>query len=65
MAELLGRPIELSVRSVAQARSGDRTDDVPARITPARVRTEKLASMAGRDAGLKEAVERWDLELLD
>ncbi|HSJ06117.1 MAG TPA: hypothetical protein VK936_05400, partial [Longimicrobiales bacterium] len=65
MAELLGRPIELSVRSVPQAPAGDRVDDVPARITPARVRTEKLASIARRDAGLKEAVETWDLELMD
>jgi DNA polymerase III subunit gamma/tau len=64
LSELLGRPIILSVRAVVpvQHQAGP---DAPSRITPEGVRNERLARISRSDAGLKEAVERWDLELSD
>jgi DNA polymerase III subunit gamma/tau len=65
LSELLGHPIALSVRSVVPAQHQPGADVAPLRITPERVRIERLARIAKSDAGLKQAVERWDLELLD
>jgi DNA polymerase III subunit gamma/tau len=64
LSELLGRPIILSVRAVVpvQHQAGP---DAPSRITPERVRNDRLARISRSDGGLKEAVERWDLELSD
>jgi DNA polymerase III subunit gamma/tau len=64
LAELLGRPIELHVRATASAPISD-THATPTRITPARVRNEKLKRISHADAALREAVESWDLELID
>jgi DNA polymerase III subunit gamma/tau len=65
LSSLLGRPIALSVRSVAPAHQHVGPPEPPQRITPERVRLEKLARISGADKGLKQAVEHWDLELLD
>jgi DNA polymerase III subunit gamma/tau len=64
LSELLGRPISLTVRAVVpvQHQAGP---DAPSRITPEGVRSERLARISKSDAGLKNAVERWDLELID
>jgi DNA polymerase III subunit gamma/tau len=65
LSELLGSPIELSFRSIITAPDASGPPDPPTRITPERVRTERLARISHSDAALKEAVESWDLELLD
>jgi DNA polymerase III subunit gamma/tau len=65
LSSLLGRPIALSVRSVAPVQHHVGPAEPPQRITPERVRLEKLARISGSDKGLKQAVEHWDLELLD
>jgi DNA polymerase III subunit gamma/tau len=65
LGELLGRPVVLSVRSVVPAQHMTGPAETPTRITPERVRIEKLARISNGDEGLKDAVERWDLELID
>jgi hypothetical protein len=75
MSELLGRAVELSVRSTAVpvgrgaggagVAGGSAAAGTPSRITPERVRSDRLSRLAAQGEGLKQAVESWDLELLD
>jgi DNA polymerase III subunit gamma/tau len=68
LGEILGREVELVVRSAAAepgtAHPPGRTE-APARITPERVRNERLAKLSRHDPLLADAVRDWDLELLD
>jgi hypothetical protein len=45
-------------------RSGDRGEG-PGRLTPEKVKAERLARMSRDDPMLGQAVEEWDLELLE
>src|SRR5690606_37594540 len=67
MAELLGRTIELPVRPAGHSdpRGAGSAPEPSPRITPERVRTERLAALARGDEGIRAAIEGWDLELLD
>ena len=58
----LGRAVTLSVR--ARGNDPDRSS-APRRLTPERVRSDHLARLAQADPLLRQAVERWDLELMD
>ena len=62
LSELVGRRIQLHVRAGKQDVSAEAA---PARITPERVRAEKLATLTRDDEALDVAVRDWDLELLD
>jgi DNA polymerase III subunit gamma/tau len=67
LGEILGRDIQLLVRSAASAAApgaGPRPD-APSRITPERVRGERLARLSSQDPLLARAIQHWDLELLD
>jgi DNA polymerase III subunit gamma/tau len=68
LGELLGREVELVVRSAVAtpgaAHPAGRAE-APARITPERVRNERLAKLSRHDPLLADAVRDWDLELLD
>jgi DNA polymerase III subunit gamma/tau len=68
LGELLGRDVELVVRSAAgapgTAQPAGRAE-TPMRITPERVRTARLAKLSRQDPLLADAVRDWDLELLD
>jgi DNA polymerase III subunit gamma/tau len=66
MSELLGRTVTVSVRAAAASpgRPGE-ADDQPRRITPERVRRERLARLASADPRIEAAVREWDLELID
>jgi DNA polymerase-3 subunit gamma/tau len=61
-AEELGVAVRLDVR--ARAGETDRSAE-PRRLTPEGVRSDQLARLTRADPLLGEAVERWDLELLD
>jgi DNA polymerase-3 subunit gamma/tau len=70
LSELLGRRIELTVRSPAAARPAAEAatadmPDMPERITPERVRLQKLQALTRDDAVLRAAVADWDLELME
>jgi DNA polymerase III subunit gamma/tau len=68
LGELLGRDVELVVRSAAGAPGAAHPAgraDAPVRITPERVRTARLAKLSRQDPLLADAVRDWDLELLD
>jgi DNA polymerase III subunit gamma/tau len=68
LGELLGREVELVVRSAAAAPGAAHPPgraEAPARITPERVRNERLAKLSRHDPLLADAVRDWDLELLD
>ncbi|HUF50902.1 MAG TPA: DNA polymerase III subunit gamma/tau, partial [Longimicrobiales bacterium] len=61
--ELLGHPVQLRVQAAAAAHPAAAAS--PERITPQRVKDEKLATLSRDDAALGRAVQSWDLELLD
>jgi len=63
LSEILGRSIDLRVSGGAAA--PDTAREPVQRITPERVKTEKLASLTRDDAALSRAVTEWDLELID
>jgi DNA polymerase-3 subunit gamma/tau len=67
LGELLGRTIELEVRpaSYADPDAGDVTPEPPRRITPERVKAERLAALSRDDPAFRAAIQDWDLELLD
>lgn len=67
LAELLGRNFELVVRRAGHAdpESQAAPAEPPPRITPQRVRTERLAAISRGDPAIRAAVESWDLELMD
>jgi len=58
LAESLGRPVELDVRAAAEPTPADR-------LTPERVRDERLARLAREEPVLGKAVKEWELELRD
>lgn len=58
LAESLGRPIVLDVRAAAEPTPADR-------LTPERVRDERLARLAREEPVLGKAVQEWELELRD
>ena len=63
LSELTGRAVQLQVRA---GRAQAATEAAaPARITPERVRAEKLATLTRDDEALDVAVRDWDLELFD
>jgi hypothetical protein len=65
MADLLGRS-HCTARTLCCARASAcrPARDAP-RITPERVRSERLARISRSDRTLQQAVERWDLEIAD
>ncbi|HEX6309693.1 MAG TPA: DNA polymerase III subunit gamma/tau [Longimicrobiales bacterium] len=67
LAELLGHSFELTVRPAGYAdpEAADARPEPPPRITPERVRLERLAALSREDPAIRAAVEAWDLELLD
>jgi DNA polymerase III subunit gamma/tau len=66
LAELLGRNLELVVRRAGHADPESHSAPAePPRITPQRVRTERLAAISRGDPAIRAAVEGWDLELMD
>jgi DNA polymerase-3 subunit gamma/tau len=67
MGGLLGRTIELTVRPAAYADpdAGDAVPEPPRRITPERVKAERLAALSREDPAFRAAIQSWDLELLD
>jgi DNA polymerase III subunit gamma/tau len=67
MGELLGRTIELTVRPAGHSDpdASDTDPESPRRITPERVRAERLAALSRDDPALRAAIRSWDLELLD
>jgi DNA polymerase III subunit gamma/tau len=65
LSDLLGRPIRVSIRVASSAGRGVGSPEAPQRITPERVKSERLAALSKADPGLRAAVEAWDLELLD
>jgi DNA polymerase-3 subunit gamma/tau len=61
LAERAGRPLALEVR----ARGAAQAPSPAPRLTPERVRSEKLARLVREQPTLGRAVREWDLELLD
>src|SRR5688572_2070306 len=64
LSELLGRRIELTVRAVG-ARPVASGVEPTERLTPERVRLQKLDALTRDNDVLRAAVAEWDLELLD
>ena len=61
LAEALGRNVRLEIR----AAGGDDVAQEPARLTPERVREDRVRKLSGEEPGLDRAVQEWDLEMLD
>ncbi len=59
LAAALGRSIELEVRS------SDAEPGAPARMTPERLKDERVQKLSDEEPALGRAVQQWDLELLD
>jgi DNA polymerase-3 subunit gamma/tau len=66
LAELLGHPVDLVIQPAGHSdpELGE-APEPPRRITPQRVRSERLAAISRDDPAVRAAVESWDLELLD
>ncbi|HSJ31059.1 MAG TPA: DNA polymerase III subunit gamma/tau [Longimicrobiales bacterium] len=67
MSELLDATIELTVRPAGYADpdAGDSAPEPPRRITPERVKAERLAALSRDDPAFRAAIQSWDLELFD
>ncbi len=63
LSDRLGRALRVDVRPAGDAEAGPATP--PPRLTPERVRGEKLARLTREQPTLERAVEEWDLELLE
>jgi DNA polymerase-3 subunit gamma/tau len=63
LGERLGRTVRLAVRALGGASTERATP--PPRLTPAQVQQDRLARLAEEHPVLGQAVEAWDLELLD
>ena len=65
LSEKLGREVTLELKGAATTSEKTKRPEAPRRLTPELVKTEKLARMAKEDPILGQAVEEWNLELLD
>ncbi|HSK19881.1 MAG TPA: DNA polymerase III subunit gamma/tau [Longimicrobiales bacterium] len=67
LSELLGATIDLTVRPAGYADpdAGDSAPEPPRRITPERVKAERLAALSRDDPAFRAAIQSWDLELFD
>ena len=63
LSERLGRTVQLAI--VTEGASAAEKTEAPRRLTPELVKSEKLARMAKEDPVLGQAVNEWNLELLD
>jgi hypothetical protein len=63
LSERLGRTVRLEV--VAEGASPAEKTEARRRLTPELVKSEKLARMTKEDPVLGQAVNEWNLELLD
>ena len=61
----LGREVTVDVKGAASSAERPQQPEAPRRLTPELVKTEKLARMAKEDPILGQAVDEWNLELLD
>lgn len=63
LSERLGRKVAVSVRAIGATQK--KVDEPPRRLTPELVRSEKLARLAREAPLLKQAVDEWNLELVE
>ena len=65
LSELLGRNIELTVRTASGGRQAADALEPPDRITPEQVRLQKLQALTRDHPALSAAVTEWDLEIME
>jgi DNA polymerase III subunit gamma/tau len=64
--EALGRELHVEIRDAGGLEGGaEAAERAPQRLTPERVRAERLARLAREEPALGRVVEEWDLELID
>jgi DNA polymerase-3 subunit gamma/tau len=61
----LGEEVQLEIRPIGSRSESQEPAPQPSRLTPERVREEKLSRLVREQPVLNEAVRQWDLELLD
>ena len=64
LSERLGRTVQLEIVTAGASAAAEKAE-APRRLTPELVKSEKLARMAKEDPVLGQAVNEWNLELLD